>query len=208
MRKSIPVVAVLAASLVLGGCASKTLSGAAIGAAAGAVAGKSTGNHKNKRALIGAAIGALAGAAVGQYMDQQEQMFRQELQGSGIDIEREGNNIRLIMPSNITFASNQSAISPSFDTSLDAVSRVMNKYDKTFLTIEGHTDSSGDAGYNMSLSEKRAVSVRNYLQRQGVNGQRLQVTGFGETQPIASNDTPAGRAQNRRVEINIVPNQV
>lgn len=86
MRKSIPVVAVLAASLVLGGCASKTLSGAAIGAAAGAVAGKSTGNHKNKRALIGAAIGALAGAAVGQYMDQQEQMFRQELQGSGIDI--------------------------------------------------------------------------------------------------------------------------
>lgn len=112
------------------------------------------------------------------------------------------------MPSNITFASNQSAISPSFDTSLDAVSRVMNKYDKTFLTIEGHTDSSGDAGYNMSLSEKRAVSVRNYLQRQGVNGQRLQVTGFGETQPIASNDTPAGRAQNRRVEINIVPNQV
>ncbi len=207
MRKALPIIAFVASSLALGGCASNTGSAAAIGAAAGAIAGKSTGNHKTKRAFIGAAIGGLAGAAIGRYMDQQEAQFKQELQGSGIDIEREGNNIRLIMPSNVTFGSNQSNISSSFDPALSAVARVMNKYDKTFLTIEGHTDSSGDDAYNMTLSEKRAQSVRNFLQRQGVNGQRLEVTGYGETQPIASNDTSFGRSQNRRVEINIVPNQ-
>ncbi|MBV7296624.1 OmpA family protein [Enterovibrio paralichthyis] len=207
MRKSIPVVTLIAASLVLGGCASNTGTGAAIGAATGAVLGKSTGNHKDKRIFIGAAIGALAGAAVGQYMDQQEAAFREELAGSGIQVVREGDNIRLVMPSNITFATNQSNISPSFDSTLDAVARVMNKYDKTFLSIDGHTDSTGDAAYNMSLSEKRAESVRNFLLRQGVNGQRMYVTGFGETQPIASNDSSAGRAANRRVEIQIVPNQ-
>lgn len=207
MRKSIPVVTLIAASLVLGGCASNTGTGAAIGAATGAVLGKSTGNHKDKRIFIGAAIGALAGAAVGQYMDQQEAAFREELAGSGIQVVREGDNIRLVMPSNITFATNQSNISPSFDSTLDAVAHVMNKYDKTFLSIDGHTDSTGDAAYNMSLSEKRAESVRNFLLRQGVNGQRMYVTGFGETQPIASNDSSAGRAANRRVEIQIVPNQ-
>ncbi len=207
MRKALPIIAIVASSLALSGCASNTGSAAAIGAAAGAIAGKSTGNHKTKRAFIGAAIGGLAGAAIGKYMDQQEAQFKQELQGSGIDIEREGNNIRLVMPSNVTFGSNQSNISTSFNSSLSAVAKVMNKYDKTFLTIEGHTDSSGDDAYNMTLSEKRAQSVRNYLQRQGVNGQRLEVTGYGETQPVASNDSSFGRSQNRRVEINIVPNQ-
>lgn len=207
MRKSIPVVTLVAASLFLGGCASSTGTGAAIGAATGAILGKSTGNHKDKRIFIGAAIGALAGAAVGQYMDQQEAAFRDELAGSGIEVIREGDNIRLVMPSNITFATNQSNISPSFDNTLDAVARVMNKYNKTFLSIDGHTDSTGDAAYNLSLSKLRAESVRNFLQRQGVNGQRMYVTGFGETQPIASNSTAAGRAKNRRVEIQIVPNQ-
>ncbi|KXF83166.1 OmpA family protein [Enterovibrio coralii] len=207
MRKSIPVITLLAASLALGGCASNAGTGAAIGAASGALIGKTTSNHKNKRAFIGAAIGALAGAAVGQYMDQQEAAFRDELAGSGIDVVREGDNIRLIMPSNITFATNQSSISPSFDTTLNAVARVMTKYDKTQLSIEGFTDSSGDASYNMTLSDKRAESVKNYLQMQGINAQRLYATGFGETQPIASNATAAGRAKNRRVEIQIVPNQ-
>ncbi|MDD1779749.1 OmpA family protein [Enterovibrio sp. ZSDZ35] len=207
MRKSIPVITLLAASLALGGCASNTGTGAAIGAASGALIGKTTSNHKNKRAFIGAAIGALAGAAVGQYMDRQEAAFREELAGSGIDVVREGDNIRLIMPSNITFATNQSSISPSFDTTLNAVARVMNKYDKTHLSIEGFTDSSGEASYNMMLSEKRAESVKNYLQMQGINAQRLYATGFGETQPIASNTTANGRAKNRRVEIQIVPNQ-
>ncbi|MGL5336917.1 MAG: OmpA family protein [Enterovibrio sp.] len=207
MKKSLPVIAIVCASLTVTGCATKAGTAAVIGAAAGAVAGKSTGNHKGKRAFIGAAIGALAGAAVGQYMDQQEAQFRQELEGSGIEVIREGDNIRLIMPSNITFASNQSSVLPNFHTTLGAIARVMNKYEKTFLSIEGHTDSSGDDAYNMTLSEKRAESVKSYLQRQGVNAQRLYVTGYGETQPKADNRTSEGRAQNRRVEIEIVPNQ-
>lgn len=209
MRKStsVPVITLIALSLTLSGCASNTGGAAAIGAAAGAILGKSTGNHKSKRLYIGAAIGALAGAAVGRYMDQQEAAFRDELAGSGIEVVREGNNLRLIMPSNITFASSQSAISPSFDDTLNAVAKVMNKYNKTFLNIEGHSDSTGDPSYNMLLSEKRAESVKSYLQQQSVNADRLFVNGFGDTQPIASNSTSQGRAQNRRVEIQIVPNQ-
>ncbi len=206
MRKSIPVITLVAASIILGGCATNTGSGAAIGAATGAILGKATGNHKDKRIFIGAAIGALAGAAVGQYMDQQEAAFREELAGSGIEVVREGDNIRLVMPSNITFSSNQSNILPSFDESLDAVANVMNKYDKTFLSIEGHTDSTGDAAYNMTLSEKRAESVKRYLKMQAVNADRLYVTGYGETQPLVSNDSAANRAKNRRVEVQIVPN--
>ncbi|WP_233264385.1 glycine zipper domain-containing protein [Grimontia hollisae] len=112
MRKSIPVVTLVTASLMLGGCATNTGKGAAIGAATGAILGKATGNHKDKRIFIGAAIGALAGAAVGQYMDRQEAAFREELAGSGIEVVREGDNIRLVMPSNITFGTNQSGISP------------------------------------------------------------------------------------------------
>ncbi|WP_231590849.1 OmpA family protein [Grimontia sp. AD028] len=149
----------------------------------------------------------MAGAAVGQYMDQQEAAFREELSGSGIEVVREGDNIRLVMPSNITFGTNQSGITPGFYQSLDAVARVMNEYDKTFLSIEGHTDSTGDAAYNITLSEKRAESVKGYLLRSAVNAQRLYVTGYGETQPIASNETSSGRAKNRRVEVQIVPNQ-
>lgn len=205
--KSWPVITLIAASLVLSGCASKPGTGAAIGAAAGAIIGKTSGNNKDKRAFIGAAIGALAGAAVGQYMDKQENAFRDELTGSGIDVVRDGDNIRLIMPSNITFASSSSSISKGFDVTLDAVARVMNKYEKTYLSIEGHSDSSGDAGFNMTLSEKRAESVKSYLQRQSVNGKRISVTGYGDTQPVATNDTAAGRAKNRRVEIEIIPNQ-
>jgi outer membrane protein OmpA-like peptidoglycan-associated protein len=208
MRRSLPIIVLVSASLALTGCtANKAVTGAAIGAATGAILGKSTGNHKGKRAWIGAAIGALAGAAVGQYMNNQEEAFRQELAGSGIDIVREGDKIRLIMPSNITFANNQSSISPNFLPILDAVARVMNKYDKTFLAIDGYTDSTGDASYNFTLSEKRAESVKGYLMREGVMGQRMHVTGYGATQPIASNDTAAGRAENRRVEITIIPNQ-
>ncbi len=208
MRKSLPIVALVAASLALTGCtANKAVSGAAIGAATGAIIGKSTANHDSKRAWIGAAVGALAGAAVGQYMNNQEEAFRQELAGSGIDIQREGDDIKLIMPSNITFANNQSSLSPNFLPILDAVARVMNKYDKTFLAIDGYTDSTGDASYNFTLSEKRAESVKGYLMRQGVMGARMHVTGYGATQPIASNSTAAGRAENRRVEITIIPNQ-
>ncbi|MCK8096403.1 OmpA family protein [Pseudoalteromonas sp. 1CM17D] len=199
---SVTVVAVL-----LSGCEmNNTGKGAAIGAAAGGVLGKATGNHKDKRIFIGAAIGALAGAAVGDYMDKQEEAFRDELAGSGVEVVREGDNLRLVMPSNITFATDQSYISSGFNDTLNAIAKVMNKYEKTYLSVEGHTDSTGKDSYNMNLSRERAQSVKNYLVNQQIMAARISTTGYGETRPIATNDSAKGRAQNRRVEIQIVPN--
>ena len=199
---SVTVVAVL-----LSGCEmNNTGKGAAIGAAAGGVLGKATGNHKDKRIFIGAAIGALAGAAVGDYMDKQEEAFRDELAGSGVEVVREGDNLRLVMPSNITFATDQSYIATGFNDTLNAIAKVMNKYEKTYLSVEGHTDSTGQDSYNMNLSRERAQSVKAYLANQDIMAARISTSGFGETRPIATNDTANGRAQNRRVEIQIVPN--
>ncbi|MCF6437534.1 MULTISPECIES: OmpA family protein [Pseudoalteromonas] len=201
------IAATLSLALLSGCEMTNTGKGAAIGAATGAVLGKATGNHKDKRIFIGAAIGAIAGAAIGDYMDKQEAAFRKELAGSGVEVIREGDNMRLVMPSNITFASNQATISPSFYNTLDAITKVMNKYEKTFLNIVGHTDSTGTSELNQRLSEQRANSVKNYLLGQQVLAARLHTQGMGESQPIASNDTEQGRAQNRRVEIQIIPNK-
>jgi outer membrane protein OmpA-like peptidoglycan-associated protein len=205
LTKSLLSVTIIAALLT--GCeTTNTGKGAAIGAAVGGVLGKATGNHKDKRIFIGAAIGALAGAAVGDYMDKQEAAFREELAGSGVEVVREGDNLRLVMPSNITFASDQSYISSGFNDTLDAIAKVMNKYEKTYLSVEGHTDSTGKDSYNMMLSQQRAQSVKNYLVNQQILADRVSTRGYGETQPITSNETANGRAQNRRVEIQIVPN--
>jgi len=202
------LVPVVVASLVLTGCASTNAEkGAAIGAISGAILGKATSNHKNKRAVFGAAIGAIAGAAIGDYMDKQEQAFRDELSGSGIDVVREGDNLRLIMPSNITFATGQSYITTGFHTTLNDVAKVLTKFDKTFLSIEGHTDSSGAADFNQKLSEQRASSVKSYLMNQNILAARLNTIGYGETKPIAANNTAQNKALNRRVEIQIVPNK-
>lgn len=202
------LVPVFVASFVLTGCASTNAEkGAVIGAISGAVLGKATSNHKNKRAVFGAAIGAIAGAAIGDYMDKQEQAFRDELSGSGIDVVREGDNLRLIMPSNITFATGQSYITSGFHTTLNDVAKVLVKFDKTLLSIEGHTDSSGAADFNQKLSEQRATSVKSYLMNQNILAARLNTTGYGETQPVAANNTAQNKALNRRVEIQIVPNE-
>lgn len=207
-KYKLTAVAVLTASLALTGCESmsNTQKGAAIGAITGAIAGKSTSNHKDKRAFIGAAIGAIGGAAVGNYMDKQEQAFREELAGSGIQVVREGDNIRLIMPSNITFGLDQDAIAADFYPTLNAVAKVMRKYDKTFLSIEGHTDNTGAASYNQRLSERRAMSVKGYLASQSIDSARLYTSGFGETRPLVTNNSASNRALNRRVEIQVVPN--
>lgn len=174
--------------------------------AAGGVLGKATSNHKDKRFFIGAAIGALAGAAVGDYMDKQEEAFRDELAGSGVEVVREGDNLRLVMPSNITFATDQSYISSGFNDTLNAIAKVMNKYEKTYLSVEGHTDSTGKDSYNMNLSRERAQSVKDYLVNQQIMAARVSTKGYGETRPIATNKSANGRAQNRRVEIQIAPN--
>ncbi|SEL78354.1 Outer membrane protein OmpA [Colwellia chukchiensis] len=208
MRFKKSIISLVVASIVLTGCASTNKGkGAAIGAVAGAVLGKSTSNHKNKRAVWGAAIGAIAGAAIGDYMDQQEQEFRQELSGSGIDVVREGDNLRLIMPANITFATGQAYISSGFYATLDDIARVLNKYEKTLLSIEGHTDSQGGVAFNQNLSEQRAASVKQYLTNQAILANRLQTVGYGKSRPIADNATANGRALNRRVEIQIIPKQ-
>ncbi len=203
--KSVLTVGVFA--VLLTGCeTTNTGKGAAIGAATGAVLGKATGDHDDKRIFIGAAIGALAGAAVGDYMDKQEEAFRDELAGSGVEVVREGDNIRLVMPSNITFATDQSYISSGFHSTLDAIAKVMNKYEKTYLSVEGHTDSTGKDSYNMTLSQQRAQSVKDYLVNHQIMSARISTQGYGETRPVASNDSANGRALNRRVEIQIVPN--
>lgn len=208
MKQATLLLPVIILPLILSGCASTNAEkGAAIGAVTGAILGKSTSNHKDKRLVYGAAIGAIAGAAIGSYMDQQEQAFRDELAGSGVEVIREGDNLRLVMPSNITFATDQSYISSGFHGTLDAIAKVMNKYEKTYLSIEGHTDSTGKTEYNQALSEQRALSVKNYLLNQQILAARIATMGLGESRPIASNQSASGRALNRRVEIQIVPNK-
>lgn len=182
---------------------SKTAAGAGIGAVGGAVVGAIAGGRKG--ALIGAGIGALAGTAVGYYMDQQEARLREQLRGTGVSVTRSGDRIILNMPGNVTFATDSSDISADFYSVLDSVGIVLNEYEKTYVDVVGHTDSRGSEDYNQRLSERRAASVAAYLESQKVLPQRLVVIGRGESEPIASNDTPEGRALNRRVEITLTP---
>jgi outer membrane protein OmpA-like peptidoglycan-associated protein len=184
---------------------SSAVKGAGIGAAAGAVVGLLTKGDKLENALIGAGVGALAGGGVGYYMDVQEAKLRQRLEGTGVSVARNGNNITLNMPSSITFALNSSDLNSQFYSALDGVSLVLKEYDKTVIEVAGHTDSSGSDQYNQSLSERRAQSVTSYLASHGVKQQRLLTIGAGEAHPVASNDNEAGRAANRRVEMTIVP---
>ena len=182
-----------------------TATGAALGAAAGAGIGLLAGGNDRRNALVGAGIGLLAGGAIGAYMDKQEAELRAQLAGTGVSVTRRGDNLVLNMPSNITFATDQAQIDPSFYSTLNAVAIVLSKYNKTLIDVYGYTDSTGSANYNLGLSQRRAQSVSGYLTSQGINPRRMYVTGFGQEQPIASNATAEGRAQNRRVEIQITP---
>ncbi|HWK51787.1 MAG TPA: OmpA family protein [Steroidobacter sp.] len=184
---------------------SKATKGAGIGAAAGAVAGLLTKGDKLQNALIGAGVGALAGGGVGYYMDVQEAKLRQKLEGTGVSVTRMGDNITLNMPSSITFATNSADLNGQFYNALGGVAMVLKEYNKTVIEVAGHTDSTGSDQYNQQLSERRAASVANYLVGQGITQQRLLTVGAGESRPVASNDSEAGRAQNRRVEMTIVP---
>ncbi|WP_020399055.1 OmpA family protein [Kordiimonas gwangyangensis] len=185
---------------------SNTAIGAAIGAAAGAVGGVIVGgSNKRKAALIGAGIGTVVGGGVGFYMDQQEKKLRQQLQGTGVQVVRDGDNIILNMPGNITFDTDSSVVKADFMDVLHSVSLVLDEYEKTYVDVMGHTDSTGSDSYNLQLSQNRAEAVASVLTSKGVEPVRLVVRGFGEQYPIASNDTPSGRAQNRRVEIALSP---
>jgi outer membrane protein OmpA-like peptidoglycan-associated protein len=184
---------------------SNTAGGAVLGAAAGAGLGLLAGGNDRRNALIGAGIGALAGGAIGNYMDRQEAELRQQLQGTGVSVTRNGDQIILNMPSNITFNTDQDAVKSEFYPVLNSVAIVLRKFNRSLVDIYGFTDSTGSPQHNLALSQRRAQSVANYLSGQGINPRRFYVTGLGETRPIASNATAAGREQNRRVEIQISP---
>lgn len=186
-----------------------TATGAIAGALGGAVLGYLTNTSNSeegrKNALIGAGIGALGGAAVGQYMDRQQRELEAELSGSGVGVARQGDNLVLRMPSDVTFASDQSTINSRFYPTLDDVAGVLNRYDQSVVDIIGHADSDGADDYNLNLSRERASSVAEYLLGRNVLRDRLYVDGRGESAPVASNATAEGKAQNRRVEIVIRP---
>jgi outer membrane protein OmpA-like peptidoglycan-associated protein len=213
------IFAATAASLLLAACTtnpytgeqqvSKGLlgagTGALVGGAAGALLGATTPIKTRKAALIGAGVGALAGGGVGVYMDSQEAKLRQRLQNSGVSVTRVGDSIVLNMPSNITFDSDQSDVKPQFYDTLNSVALVFQEFDKSYIDVAGHTDSDGSDEYNQDLSRRRAASVARYLSAQSLNPDRFSVEGRGERQPIASNASAEGKAQNRRVEITIQP---
>lgn len=184
--------------------ASKAGMGAGIGAVTGGILGAIAGDNRES-ILIGMGIGALAGGGVGYYMDKQEDKLRAQLQGSGVSVTRNGDNIILNMPGNITFATDSSNISADFYQVLNSVALVINEFEKTYVDVYGYTDSTGADAYNQKLSEARASSVARYLESQKVVPQRIVTKGMGESRPIATNDTPEGRSLNRRVEIVLVP---
>jgi outer membrane protein OmpA-like peptidoglycan-associated protein len=182
----------------------KTTKGAGIGAAAGLLTGIIVGGDR-KKLLLATGIGALAGGGVGYYMDQQDAKLRAQLRGTGVSVTKVGNQITLNMPGNVTFATDSSDISADFYDVLNSVALVLNEFDKTYVDVIGHTDSTGSLEHNQGLSERRATSVARYLKSQKVLSERILTRGMGPNSPIASNDTAEGRALNRRVEIILTP---
>jgi outer membrane protein OmpA-like peptidoglycan-associated protein len=186
-----------------------TATGAIVGALGGALVGYLTNTSDSeqgrKNALIGAGVGALTGAAVGQYMDRQQRAMEEQLSGTGVGVVRQGDVLVLRMPSDVTFGTNQDAINPTFHVVLDDVAAVLAQYDRSTIDIVGHADSDGADAYNLDLSQRRASNVARYLIDRNILPARMFVEGRGESQPIASNATAAGKAQNRRVEIMIRP---
>ena len=190
----------------------RKISKAAIGGVAGAVVGYFAGDliggrRDRTEKVVGAGVGALAGAAVGVYMDRQERELREKTAGTGVEIERQGNELLLTMPSGITFPINSYEVQPQFQDTLDQVAQTLASYPSTLIDVYGHTDPSGGDSINLPLSRNRAQSVANYLAAKGVQPARIATQGFGSAQPLEGNDnsTEAERSANRRVEIRIVP---
>ena len=186
---------------------SKTATYGGLGALAGAVAGAAIDhNNRGKGALIGAAVAGLGAAGYGYYADKQEAALRASMANTGVEVQRQGDNITLVMPGNITFATNSANIAPSFYQPLNTLANSLKELNgKQQIQVVGYTDNTGSYAYNMQLSQQRAQSVATYLTSQGVSGQYLTVKGMGPADPIASNATPDGRAMNRRVQITLTP---
>ena len=216
IRSKLLAAGALASLTLTGACVTdpetgrQTISKTAIGGLGGAVGGYLLGDLVGGRRdrtekIVGAGLGGLAGAAIGNYMDRQERELRARTAGTDVQVIRQGDDLVLNMPSGITFAFNDATVQPQFRPTLDQVADVLAQYNQTYVDVLGHTDSVGTDAVNQALSERRATSVADYLASHGVQGARLGTRGYGETQPIASNETEADRAANRRVEIKIVP---
>lgn len=185
---------------------SKTVIGGAAGALGGYLLGDLIGGRRDRtEKILGAGIGAVAGAGVGYYMDEQEKKLRRQTAGTGVGVTRDGNELVLDMPSEVTFATGSANLDPAFRTTLDKVAATLTEYEKTYVDVLGHTDSTGSDAFNQTLSEQRSTSVASYLMQKGVQSARLATKGYGESQPRATNTTEEGRAANRRVEIRLVP---
>jgi outer membrane protein OmpA-like peptidoglycan-associated protein len=219
MKTRLTVITATGLAVLLAGCetmdpytreteTSKATKGALIGAAAGIVVGLASGDDavdRRQRALIGAGVGALAGGAVGNYMDRQEMELRQELEGTGVSVTRNGDHITLNMPGSITFATDSADLNAGFFEVLGSVTKVLKEFDRTVVEVAGHTDSTGTDAYNQALSERRAQTVTDYFVARKISAQRFITVGLGESMPVADNATPEGRQLNRRVEITLVP---
>lgn len=215
-RLALMTVLLSAGALTLTACTTdpytgqQTINRTAVGIGVGALSGYLLGDvvggsHDRNAKVIGMGVGALAGGAVGYYMDRQEAELRRQTAGTGVDVYRNGDELVLRMPSGITFQVDHSDIQPQFQSTLNQVAQTLASYNQTYIDVLGHTDATGSDAYNQALSERRAQSVANYLSARGVAGARIGIRGYGESQPIASNDTEVGRAENRRVEIKVVP---
>lgn len=218
MKKRVMVLAaVISGALAVSGCTTNPYTGereagsSGIGAGIGSLVGAGVGalssskKDRGKGALIGAAAGAALGGGVGYYMDVQEAKLRDKMQGTGVSVTRNGDNIVLNMPNNVTFDSNQANLKPAGANTLTGVAMVLKEYPKTAVNVLGYTDSTGSNDLNMRLSQQRADSVASALITQGVAANRIQTRGMGPANPIASNSTAEGKAQNRRVEITLSP---
>lgn len=220
MKKRIAIIAgAVAVIMTLSACTTNPYTGesqagkAGIGAGVGAVLGAGIGvlssskKDRGKGALIGAAAGAALGGGAGYYMDVQEAKLREKMQGTGVSVTRQGDNIVLNMPNNVTFDTNSSTLKPAGANTLVGVAMVLKEYEKTAVNVVGHTDSTGARALNMTLSQQRADGVASALITQGVAANRIRSSGVGPDQPIAANNTAEGKAQNRRVEITLSPLQ-
>ena len=207
MRRSVAVLAMGALVIGLAGCATRSQTGALVGAGSGAVVGGAIGHAAGNTAagaIIGAAVGGAAGAVIGNYMDRQAAEMERDIEGA--KIERIGEGIKITFDSGILFAYNSADLESASRLNLTRLATILNKYDDTDILLEGHTDSDGAPDYNLGLSERRAQSVNDFLAGLEVQSARFTVMGYGEEQPVATNTTSEGKAQNRRVEVAIMAN--
>lgn len=213
-RSAIFLVTALCTALVLTACAGdpnrRTKIGAGVGAVLGGVAGSQLGDKSSTNAAIGAALGALAGGGVGRYMDNQQRELNRKLQAEQardvLHITRlDQNTLKIGVASDASFAVDSSTLSGNAQSTFNTIANTLKDYDKTAIHVVGHTDSTGSEQHNMKLSQQRAQAVANFMTSRGVNSKRVLTWGRGESEPIATNDTKDGRAQNRRVDIVIKP---